>query len=72
METESSNINIFEQKEIMKDIHNIKIRITITEKDISIINKQLDKINTNITWLLRIVISTIVMAGLKLLLSGGF
>ncbi|HFK1738430.1 hemolysin XhlA family protein [Bacillus sp. FSL K6-0273] len=60
-----------EQKEIMRDIRNIETRTTINEKDISTINKQLEKISTNTTWILRIVISAIMMAVLGLILKGG-
>ncbi|MCU5277904.1 hemolysin XhlA family protein [Bacillus thuringiensis] len=60
-----------EQKEIMRDIRNIETRTTINEKDISTINKQLEKISTNTTWILRIVISAIVMAVLGVILKGG-
>ncbi|MFV1457811.1 hemolysin XhlA family protein [Bacillus mycoides] len=60
-----------EQKEIMRDIRNLGTRTTINEKDISTINKQLEKINLNTTWILRIVISAIVMAVLGLILKGG-
>ncbi|MGH1288750.1 hemolysin XhlA family protein [Bacillus toyonensis] len=60
-----------EQKEIMRDIRNLETRTTINEKDISTINKQLEKISTNTVWILRIVISAIVMAVLGLILKGG-
>ncbi|MBG0970659.1 hemolysin XhlA family protein [Bacillus sp. SRB3LM] len=60
-----------EQKEIMRDIRNLETRTTINEKDISTINKQLEKISLNTTWILRIVISTIVMAILGLIFKGG-
>ncbi|OUB70564.1 MULTISPECIES: hemolysin XhlA family protein [Bacillus cereus group] len=60
-----------EQKEIMRDIRNLETRTTINEKDISTINKQLEKISLNTTWILRIVISAIVMAILGLILKGG-
>ncbi|QWH75503.1 hypothetical protein EXW59_24910 [Bacillus mycoides] len=60
-----------EQKEIMRDIRNLETRTTINEKDISTINKQLEKISLNTTWILRIVISAIVMAVLGLILKGG-
>ncbi|MED3326493.1 hemolysin XhlA family protein [Bacillus thuringiensis] len=60
-----------EQKEIMRDIRKLETRTTINEKDISTINKQLEKISTNTTWILRIVISAIVMAVLGLILKGG-
>ncbi|MFK4294555.1 tRNA C32,U32 (ribose-2'-O)-methylase TrmJ [Bacillus sp. RC250] len=38
-----------EQKEIMRDIRNLETRTTINEKDISTINKQLEKISLNTT-----------------------
>ncbi|WP_142315444.1 hemolysin XhlA family protein [Bacillus wiedmannii] len=60
-----------EQKEIMRDIRNLETRTTINEKDISTINKQLEKISLNTTWILRLVIGAIVMAVLGLLLKGG-
>ncbi|HDR7660269.1 hemolysin XhlA family protein [Bacillus wiedmannii] len=59
-----------EQKEIMRDIRNLETRIIINEKDISTINKQLEKISTNTSWILRIIISTIIMAVLGLILRG--
>ncbi|ANS49189.1 hypothetical protein BM86_14575 [Bacillus thuringiensis] len=60
-----------EQKEIMRDIRNLETRTTINEKDISTINKQLEKISLNTTWILRIVVSAIVMAIFGLILKGG-
>ncbi|MGF2773337.1 hypothetical protein [Bacillus cereus] len=60
-----------EQKEIIRDIRNLEIRTTLNEKDISTINKQLEKISLNTTWILRIVISAIVMAVLGLVFKGG-
>ncbi|MEC5308747.1 hemolysin XhlA family protein [Bacillus thuringiensis] len=60
-----------EQKEIMRDIRNLETRTMINEKDISTINQQLEKISLNTTWILRIVISAIVMAVLGLILKGG-
>ncbi|HHL0974512.1 TPA: hemolysin XhlA family protein [Bacillus cereus] len=60
-----------EQKEIMRDIRNLETRTTINEKDISTINKQLEKISLNTTWILRIVISAIVMAVMGLVVTGG-
>ncbi|WP_420685949.1 hypothetical protein [Bacillus cereus] len=59
-----------EQKEIIRDIRNLETRIIINEKDISTINKQLEKISINTSWILRIIISTIIMAILGLILRG--
>ncbi|PGB53102.1 hemolysin XhlA family protein [Bacillus anthracis] len=60
-----------EQKEIMRDIRNLETRTTINEKDISTINKQLEKISTNTTWILRIVLGAMEMAVIRLILKGG-
>ncbi|HDR4881344.1 TPA: hemolysin XhlA family protein [Bacillus cereus] len=60
-----------EQKEIMRDIRNLETRTMINEKDIATINQQLEKISLNTTWILRIVISAIVMAVLSFILKGG-
>lgn len=58
-----------EQKEIMRDIRNLETRTTINEKDIATINKQLEKISMNTTWILRIIISVITMSVLGLILK---
>ncbi|GGE64569.1 hemolysin XhlA family protein [Priestia taiwanensis] len=60
-----------EQKEIMRDIRNLETRTTINEKDISTINKQLEKISTNTTWILRIILGVIVTGLLGLLINMG-
>lgn len=60
-----------EQKEIMRDIRNLETHTMINEKDISMLNKQLETISLNTTWILRIIISAIVMAVLGLILKGG-
>ncbi|MCQ6530970.1 hypothetical protein [Bacillus mycoides] len=59
-----------EQKEIIRDIRNLETRTTINEKDISIINKQLEKININTIWTLRIIIGTVIVAILGVVLKG--
>ena len=59
-----------EQKEMMRDIRNLETRTTINGKDIATINKQLEKISTNTTWILRIIISAIIMSVLGLILKG--
>ncbi len=58
------------KKEIMRDIRALETRTTINEKDIATINKQLEKISTNTTWILRIIISAIIMSVLGLILKG--
>ncbi|MBY0599493.1 hemolysin XhlA family protein [Bacillus bingmayongensis] len=59
-----------EQKEIMRDIRNLETRTTINEKDIATINKQLEKISMNTTWILRIIIGAVVMGILGLVMKG--
>ncbi|MED3275488.1 hypothetical protein BK703_03865 [Bacillus thuringiensis serovar silo] len=59
-----------EQKEIMREIRNLEMRTTINEKDISTVNKQLEKISLNTTWILRIVIGAVVAGVLGLVVKG--
>ncbi|MED3327526.1 hemolysin XhlA family protein [Bacillus thuringiensis] len=59
-----------EQKEIMREIRNLEMRTTINEKDISKVNKQLEKISLNTTWILRIVIGAVVTGVLGLVVKG--
>ena len=59
----------FTQKEMMQDIRTLEIRTTITEKDILTINKQLEKISMNTTWILRIVIGAVVTGILGLVIK---
>ena len=59
-----------EQKEIMREIRNLEMRTTINEKDISTVNKQLEKISLNTTWILRIVIGAVVTGVLGLGVKG--
>ncbi|MBL3820765.1 hemolysin XhlA family protein [Bacillus sp. BSL6] len=60
-----------DQKDMQRDIRNLETRTTVNEKDIVNINKLLDKISANTTWILRIIIGAIVMALIGLLLKGG-
>ncbi|MGW6184955.1 hemolysin XhlA family protein [Bacillus mycoides] len=60
-----------DQKDMKRDIRNIETRTTVNEKDIVNINKQLEKISANTTWILRIIIGAIVTALIGLLLKGG-
>ena len=56
---------------MQRDIRNLEIRITFNEKDIVNINKLLDKISANTTWILRIIIGAILAGLLGLLMKGG-
>ncbi|MED1477135.1 hemolysin XhlA family protein [Bacillus pseudomycoides] len=60
-----------EQKVMQQDIRNLESRTLGNEKDIININKQLDKISANTTWILRIIIGAIVAGLLGLLIKGG-
>ncbi|EOO19542.1 MULTISPECIES: hemolysin XhlA family protein [Bacillus] len=44
-------------KAIQHDMKNLETRILVAEKDVLTINKQLDKISANTTWILRLIIS---------------
>ncbi|MDM5155355.1 hypothetical protein QUF88_16550 [Bacillus sp. DX1.1] len=59
-----------EQKEVIRDIRSLETRTIINEKDITTINKQLEKISMNTTWILRIIIGAVVMAILGLVMKG--
>ncbi|MFF2339186.1 hemolysin XhlA family protein [Bacillus mycoides] len=58
-------------KDIRLEIKSLEMRTTGNEKDIININKQLDKISANTTWILRLIVGGIVGAVLTLLLKGG-
>ncbi|EEM02289.1 hemolysin XhlA family protein [Bacillus pseudomycoides] len=60
-----------DQKDMKEDIRNLESRTLGNEKDIVNINRQLDKISANTTWILRIIIGAIVTALIGLLLKGG-
>ncbi|MFI8710103.1 hemolysin XhlA family protein [Bacillus sp. NPDC077411] len=60
-----------EQKDMREDIRHLENRTLGNEKDIININKQLDKISANTTWILRIIIGAIVAGLLGLLMKGG-
>ncbi|EOP91860.1 XpaF1 protein [Bacillus cereus HuB4-4] len=59
-----------DQKEMMREIRNLETRTMINEKDISTVNKQLEKISLNTTWILRIIISAVVTGILSLVIKG--
>ncbi|HFF3190788.1 hemolysin XhlA family protein [Bacillus cereus] len=50
-----------EIKEIRLEVKSLEIRTTGNEKDIININKQLDKISANTTWILRLIVRGIVV-----------
>ncbi|ARZ63600.1 MULTISPECIES: hemolysin XhlA family protein [Bacillus cereus group] len=58
-------------KDIRLEIRGLEMRTAGNEKDIININKQLDKISANTTWILRLIISGIIGAALTFLLKGG-
>lgn len=60
-----------DQKDMQRDIRNLETRTTVNEKDIVNINKQLEKISANTTWILRIIIGAILAGLLGLLMKGG-
>ncbi|MBX9957935.1 hemolysin XhlA family protein [Peribacillus simplex] len=59
-----------DQKDIQREIRNMESRITITEKDILTINKQLEKISSNTTWILRLIIGSLLTGALGMVLKG--
>lgn len=59
-----------DQKEMQREIRNLESRILMTEKDVLTINKQLEKISSNTTWILRLVIGALLTGILGLLMKG--
>lgn len=51
-------------------VDNVIIRVAVAENDIGTIKDTLNKINSNTTWLLRIVIGAIILAVLGLVIVG--
>ncbi|MBY7120670.1 hemolysin XhlA family protein [Bacillus sp. 16GRE42] len=60
-----------DQKDMQRDIRNLETRTTVNEKDIVNINKLLDKINANTTWILRLIVGGLIGAAITFLLKGG-
>ncbi|OLR26237.1 hemolysin XhlA family protein [Bacillus cereus] len=58
-------------KDIRLEIKSLEMRTTGNEKDIININKQLDKISANTTWILRLIVGGIVGGILTLFMKGG-
>ncbi|MGH0418057.1 hemolysin XhlA family protein [Bacillus cereus] len=59
-----------DQKEIQHDIRVLESRILINEKEILTINKQLEKISANTTWVLRLIIGGLLTVLLSILMKG--
>ncbi|MFY0214120.1 hemolysin XhlA family protein [Bacillus cereus] len=59
-----------DQKEIQHDIRVLESRILINEKEILTINKQLEKISANTTWVLRLIIGGLLTVLLSILIKG--
>ncbi|MGH0432637.1 hemolysin XhlA family protein [Bacillus hominis] len=58
LEKDFNQMNL-DLKAIQHDMKNLEVRILVAEKDVLTINKQLDKISANTTWILRLIISTL-------------
>lgn len=64
---EKQNENRKDILQNQKEVNALTIRTTVSEENIKNMQKILDKINGNTTWILRLIISVIVMAILGLL-----
>ncbi|PKJ52588.1 hypothetical protein [Bacillus sp. SN10] len=56
-------------QEIQGNLRNLELRITITERDIQTIDKQLEKINANTTWILRLILGGILTSILGIIVK---
>ncbi|KFN07505.1 hypothetical protein D0U04_30225 [Bacillus clarus] len=63
------NLMNLDLKAIQHDIKNLEARIIVAEKDVLTINKQLEKISANTTWILRLIISALLTGVLGLLMK---
>lgn len=52
-------------------VANLESRVAVAENDINYTKETLKKIDSNTTWLLRIIVSTIVVAIMGMLIKGG-
>ncbi|MEH7018909.1 hemolysin XhlA family protein [Bacillus sp. JJ63] len=68
LEKDINQINL-DLKAIQHDVKNLEARIIAAEKDVFTINKQLDKISANTTWILRLIISALLTGVLGLLMK---
>ncbi|KAA0794835.1 hemolysin XhlA family protein [Bacillus sp. BPN334] len=59
-----------DQKDIQREIRNLESRILINEKEIITINKQLEKISANTTWILRLIVGGLLTGLLGILMKG--
>ncbi|AQY42658.1 hemolysin XhlA family protein [Bacillus thuringiensis] len=59
-----------DQKDIQREIRNLESRILINEKEIVTINKQLEKISANTTWILRLIVGGLLTGLLSMLMKG--
>ncbi|MCD4642478.1 hypothetical protein AR454_01010 [Bacillus mycoides] len=66
LEKDFNQMNL-DLKAIQHDVKNLEARILVAEKDVLTINKQLDKISANTTWILRLIVSALVTGVLGVL-----
>lgn len=68
---ENNSITKSDYSQHDKRISNLESRMTRTETRTDHLEQKLDKIESNTSWILRIIISAIVMALLGLIMNGG-
>ncbi|WJE55468.1 hemolysin XhlA family protein (plasmid) [Bacillus cereus] len=66
LEKDINQMNL-DLKAIQHDVKNLEARILVAERDVLTINKQLDKISANTTWILRLIVSALVTGVLGVL-----
>jgi hypothetical protein len=60
-----------DQKDMQREFRILETRTTVNEREIMNINKTLEKISGNTTWILRLIVGAIVTALIGLLIKGG-
>ncbi|UKS63052.1 hemolysin XhlA family protein [Bacillus toyonensis] len=67
LEKDFNQMNL-DLKALQHDMKNLEARILVAERDVLTINKQLDKISANTTWILRLIVSGLLTGVLGLLM----
>jgi len=65
-------VRIDELKELQQKVADIKERLAVAENTIRKIERLIEKIESNTSWTVRLIIGAIILAGLQMLFGGKF